>query len=128
MRRGENTVKMTGILSFMYIMNTYDVWFTREGPVGSGDHRYLHVLESSRDQALEALRGERVRAVNVEFSGQTGCDRSVYLMGRSRSQGTGCGGSGGSAEGSRVNVISDMKCVGKGLSRAATALTALTWR
>ena len=70
MRRVENTVKMTGILSFMYIMNTYDVWFTREGPVGSGDHRCLHVLESSRDQALEALRGERVRAVNVEFSGQ----------------------------------------------------------
>ena len=65
-------------------MNTYDVWFTREGPVGSGDHRCLHVLESSRDQALEALRGERVRAVNVEFLGQTGWDRSVYLTGRSR--------------------------------------------
>ena len=94
-RRGENTVKMTGILSFMYKMNTYAVWFTREGPVGSGDHRYLHVLESSRDQALEALRGERVRAVNVEFLGQTGWDRSVYLMGRSRGPGTGCGGPGG---------------------------------
>ena len=76
----------------MYIMNTYDVWFTRERPVGSGEHRYLHVPESSRGQALEALealRGERVRAVNVEFSGQTGLDRSVYLTDRSRGPGTG---------------------------------------
>ena len=77
------------LVSFMYIMNTYDVWFTREGPVGSGDHRCLHVLESSRDQALEALRKERVRAVNVEFLAQTGWDRSVYLTGRSPSPGTG---------------------------------------
>ena len=63
----------------MYIMNTYDVWFTREGPVGSGEHRCLHVLESGRDQALEALRGERVRAVNVEFLAPTGKDRSVVF-------------------------------------------------
>ena len=76
-------------------MNTYDVWFTREGPVGSGDHRCLHVLESSRDQALEALRGERVRAVNVESAALTGGDRSVYLRVRSRGPGTGCGGPGG---------------------------------
>ena len=78
-------------------MNTYDVWFTREGPVGSGEHRYLHVLESSRDQALEALRGERVRAVNVEFLAQTGWDRSVYLTGRSRGPGPAVEGLGGSA-------------------------------
>ena len=80
---------MTGILSFMYIMNTYDVWFTREGPVGSGEHRYLHVLESSRNLVREALRGGRVRAVNVECSALNGGDRSIYLMGRSLGPGTG---------------------------------------
>ena len=102
----------------MYIMNTYDVWFTREGPVGSGDHRCLHVLESSRDQALEALRGERVRAVNVEFLGQTGWDRSVYLMGRSRGPGTGCGGSGGERGGYGTPIHLLMNGSGKGLMQA----------
>ena len=97
-------------------MNTYDVWFTREGPVGSDDHRCLLVLESSRDQALEALRGERVRAVNVEFSGQTRWDRSVYLTGRSPSPGTGCGGPGGEHGGYGTPVPLRGTGKGKGLT------------
>ena len=111
----------------MYIMNTYDVWFTREGPVGSGDHRCLHVLESSRDQALEALRGERVRAVNVEFSGQTGWDRSVYLTGRSRGPGTGCGGPGGERGGYGIPSLSEETRVGKGLRYPPKLALAQFW-
>ena len=74
------------------------------------DHAYR------RDQALEALRGERVRAVNVEFLAQTGWDRSVYLMGRSRGPGTGCGGPGGERGGYGGSIHVNVDRKGKGLT------------